>query len=69
MVEKEEADNFSSNVIVQKEDPVLLRAGEFLSSVEKSLVVLSPPQKLYPWIFDHSVFFEKDLREVFRLKY
>jgi sugar-specific transcriptional regulator TrmB len=68
VVEKKEADNFSSTVIVQKEDPVLLRAGEFLSSVEKSLVVLSPPQKLYPWIFEHSVFFEKAFKRSVQVK-
>jgi sugar-specific transcriptional regulator TrmB len=68
MVEKEEADNFSSTVIVQKEDPVLLRAGEFLSSVEKSLVVVSPPQKLFPWIFEQSVFFEKAFKRGVQIK-
>jgi sugar-specific transcriptional regulator TrmB len=67
-VETEETDNFFSTVIVQREDPVLLRARDFLSSVEKNLIVLSPPQKLYPWIFEHSVFFEKAFKRSVQVK-
>jgi hypothetical protein len=69
VVEKEEADNFSSTVIVQKEDPVLLRAGEFLSSVEKSLVVISPPRNSIRGFLNTQYSSRRHLREVFRLKY
>ncbi len=52
----------NSIVIIQKKHPVLLRAEELLSSVEETIDILSPHNRLYPWIFDHSIFFEKALR-------
>jgi sugar-specific transcriptional regulator TrmB len=60
---KQSTETISSTIIVQKQEPVLLKAEELLSSVSKSVFVLSPPQKLYPWIFEHSLFFEKALKK------
>jgi sugar-specific transcriptional regulator TrmB len=60
---KQNTETNSSTIIVQKEESVLLKAEELLSSASKSVFVLSPPQKLYPWIFEHSLFFEKALKK------
>jgi len=60
--------NPNSTVIIQKKDPVLLRAEQLLTSVSKCVDVLSPPNRLYPWIFDHSILFENALKRHVQIK-
>ena len=43
----------SRTVLVPPREPVLSKAAELIVSLKKSLFVLAPPHKLFPWIFAH----------------
>jgi sugar-specific transcriptional regulator TrmB len=50
-------------------EPILLKAAELITSLNESLFVLSPPQKLFPWIFVHQELFEKVIRRKAKLRF
>jgi sugar-specific transcriptional regulator TrmB len=59
----------SRTVLVPPREPVLLKASELLASMKKSLAVLSPPHKLFPWIFAHQELFEQAIRRNVMLRF
>lgn len=57
-----------STIIVQKREATLMHIEELLSSVEKTIFFLSPPQKLYPLFFEQSRFFERAIKRNVKVK-
>ncbi len=65
---KQGTENRSTTAIVQKQESALLKIEELFSSTSANVFVLSPPQKLYPWIFEHSMLFKKALKRRVQIK-
>jgi sugar-specific transcriptional regulator TrmB len=59
----------SRTVLVPPREPVLSKAAELIVSLKKSLFVLAPPHKLFPWIFAHQELFEEAIRRNVMLRF
>jgi sugar-specific transcriptional regulator TrmB len=65
---KQGLENRSSKVLVLNQESVLFKVEELFSSTYESIFVFSPPQKLYPWIFDHAMLLRKALKRRVQIK-
>jgi len=60
--------NNNSIRLIQNKEPILREARELLINAKNSLDVISPEQKLFPWIFEHSTLFEQALERKVKLR-
>lgn len=54
--------------LLQRREPILRETQEMLSLAQYSIDVLSPPQNLFPWIFEHSNFIKEVLDKKVKMR-
>ena len=59
----------SGTLLVSPQNQTLLKCAELIASLKKSMFVLSPPQKLFPWIFAHQKLLKKAVRRNVMLRF
>jgi len=55
--------------LLQNKEPILREAKDLLYNVKNTLDVISPQQKLFPWIYEHTTFFEQALDRKVKLRF
>lgn len=58
-----------SLLLIQNKEPILKEAKNLIYNVKNSIEVLSPHQKLFPWIFEHLVLLEQALKKGVKIRF
>jgi len=55
-------------ILVPNKEPIALKSRDLLNSVQENLMVISPPNKLFPWLFEQKCLFQKALKRNVKLR-